>query len=437
MLKEQLCFDPEFWNLMTLRTHCLGLMSDKVMKAVVLSEMEEEEEKGNSEELLINARVSDSCAQGHDPGQRSVARGGKKCVAPSNIVLLKRRKWRKRLRSRNQSLSDDEADRGDDPEFKYNLKATSYGHKPVYSLRHVKANIENAAIVKAPLNRKREYLSRCVKSQILKRKGWKKRWLQGLPRLEQVQPVKEKKGKVSENKVKSKGKKRGRKPLQKMELSYPDNELCVSEEEFCFEDITDTDDREPDMPQLENELEPKSQRKENRFEQMDNLERENELEKHPDLVCSSSPIEKNPKGSQTQFSEALSEEPQAAVPSVDAGPELDGPPLKLLVCPIEVLHNYSLKFKKPDGEKPPESLAPEEVNGDTEQEAQSTEETEVLNTEVSCSSLNNVFIITGHMDNKLTCLYCALFDAFCPDSTAVDRLCGRSPFENGHSGGAL
>uniref|UniRef100_A0A3Q1B245 C2H2-type domain-containing protein n=1 Tax=Amphiprion ocellaris TaxID=80972 RepID=A0A3Q1B245_AMPOC len=33
-LKERLCFDPEFWNLLTLRTHCLELMSDKVMKAL-------------------------------------------------------------------------------------------------------------------------------------------------------------------------------------------------------------------------------------------------------------------------------------------------------------------------------------------------------------------------------------------------------------------
>uniref|UniRef100_A0A8C6WFN9 Zinc finger protein 654 n=1 Tax=Neogobius melanostomus TaxID=47308 RepID=A0A8C6WFN9_9GOBI len=42
-LKEHLCFDPEFWNLLTLRTHCLELISDKAMQAAVLSEMEEEE----------------------------------------------------------------------------------------------------------------------------------------------------------------------------------------------------------------------------------------------------------------------------------------------------------------------------------------------------------------------------------------------------------
>uniref|UniRef100_A0A3B4AMU4 C2H2-type domain-containing protein n=1 Tax=Periophthalmus magnuspinnatus TaxID=409849 RepID=A0A3B4AMU4_9GOBI len=42
-LKEHLCFDPEFWNLLTLRTHCLELISDKAMQAAVLNEIEEEE----------------------------------------------------------------------------------------------------------------------------------------------------------------------------------------------------------------------------------------------------------------------------------------------------------------------------------------------------------------------------------------------------------
>ncbi|XP_068593583.1 zinc finger protein 654 [Cebidichthys violaceus] len=389
MLKERLCFDPEFWNLLTLRTHCLGLMSDKVMKAAVLSEMkeeeekeyeeeeEEEEEKENSEELLINTYVNDSSARGLNSCQRET----EKCVDPSNNPLLKRRKWRKSLRRRNRSTSDDEADRGDDPEFKYNLKS-SYGIKPVYSLRRIHGNIENAAIVKAPLNRKREYLSRCVKSQILKRKGRKKRWLQGLPRLEQLQTVKEKKVTVIEKKVTGKGKKRGRKPSQKLEFSYPENEVPLTEEESGFEDITDTEDREPDMPHLENELEQKSEQEENQFEQMDNLERESELEKQPDLLSGSSPDEQTQKESRAQICEALPDERRAAAapPSIEADPELDGPPLELLDCPIEVLHSYSLKSKKPDGEQP-ESSAQYEVNGGTGQEPRPTAETEASNTE--------------------------------------------------------
>uniref|UniRef100_M4A2T6 Zinc finger protein 654 n=1 Tax=Xiphophorus maculatus TaxID=8083 RepID=M4A2T6_XIPMA len=61
MLKERLCFDPEFWNLLTLRTHCLELMSDKVMKDAVLDEMKLEEEKESSEYLLPNNCVNESC----------------------------------------------------------------------------------------------------------------------------------------------------------------------------------------------------------------------------------------------------------------------------------------------------------------------------------------------------------------------------------------
>ncbi|KAJ8378407.1 hypothetical protein AAFF_G00242950 [Aldrovandia affinis] len=42
ILKKGLSFDPEFWNLITLRTNCLKLMSEKVMQAA-LSEMMEED----------------------------------------------------------------------------------------------------------------------------------------------------------------------------------------------------------------------------------------------------------------------------------------------------------------------------------------------------------------------------------------------------------
>ncbi|XP_034417383.1 uncharacterized protein LOC117750332 isoform X2 [Cyclopterus lumpus] len=383
MLKERLCFDPEFWNLLTLRTHCLELMSDKVMKAAVLSDLKEEEEKESSEELLINMCVNDSCSHGFNSCQCTVDGETEKWVAPPNNALRKRTKWRKRLRRRTRSKSDDEADRGDDPEFKYNLKSTSYDNKPVYSLRRIHANIENSAIVKAPLNRKREYLSRCVKSHILKRKGRNKGCLQGLPRLEQVQTVQEKKAKVHEKKVKGKGEKRGRKPSQKLELSFPDNQISLTEEESGFEEITDTEDRELDMPHLENEFEQKSEQKENQFEQMDNLERENELEKHPDLISSSNLNEQTQRESPAQFCEGLPDEPQAAVPSVDADPELDGPLLTLLDCPIE-LHSYSLKSKKPDQDKlqPPESSAQDELNGDTRQEPQPTVEPDMPNTEM-------------------------------------------------------
>ncbi len=389
MLKERLCFDPEFWNLLTLRTRCIELMSDKVMKAAVLSEMKEEEEKEYSEELLINNCINDSCTQDLSscqcteaafvnqdlPKEQTTDRNTENCVAQSNNSLLKRRKWRRRLRRRKLSRSDDETELGDDPEIKYHLKSTSVGNKPVYSLRHNHTNTDNSASVKVPLNRKREYLSRCVKSQIFKRKGRKKRWLQGLPMLEEVPTVKEKK-------VKGKGKKRGRKPLQKLELSYPDNEISLAEEESSLEDTTDMEDKKPDMPHLENELEQKSEQKENQLVQ------KTDSEKHADLICGSSVGEQ--EESQTQFAsepcEGFPSESQTSVPAVEADPELDGPKLELLDCPVELLHTYSLKSREPDDEKlpdSPDSPAADVLNGNTEQDPKPAVGTEVSNKEVS------------------------------------------------------
>lgn len=380
MLKERLCFDPEFWNLLTLRTHCLELMNDKVMRTAVLNEMEEEEKQYGGE-LLPNIRVNDSSTQYLSSCQctefalvnpdlpEEQTTNGKTDTCVTNNTPLKRRNWRRRLRSRKQPASDDEADIRDDPEFKYNLKSTSLDNKAMYSLRCNHTNIGNSASVKLPLNRKREYLSRCVKSQIFKRKGQKKRWFQGVPRPEQVQKVKEKK-------IKAKGKKRGRKPLQKVELSYPDNEMFLTEDKSGFKDKCDTEDHEQNIPHLETE---------NRDDppvQIDSLEKENDFEKRSDLeqTQDKTQSETNSKLGECSLSEPL--------PASEANPELDGPTLELLDCPIELLHSYSLKSKKPESEKPypPESSAPSEVNGDTERETQPTVETEVSNTEVSSSS---------------------------------------------------
>ncbi|KAJ8013046.1 hypothetical protein DPEC_G00049240 [Dallia pectoralis] len=52
VLKEGLYFDPEFWNLLTLRTHCLELITDKAMRDA-LTELREEEELEQVEEEWI------------------------------------------------------------------------------------------------------------------------------------------------------------------------------------------------------------------------------------------------------------------------------------------------------------------------------------------------------------------------------------------------
>uniref|UniRef100_A0A3Q1G2P1 Zinc finger protein 654 n=1 Tax=Acanthochromis polyacanthus TaxID=80966 RepID=A0A3Q1G2P1_9TELE len=387
-LKERLCFDPEFWNLLTLRTHCLELMSDKVMKAAVLSEMEEEEEKEFKEELLTNNCINDSCTQGFNschctaaafgnqnlPDEQTVDERARKYVAPSNNAPLRRRKLRRRLRRRKRSISDDELDVCDDPEISYDLESTSWSNKPVYSLRRNHTNMETAHSVKLPLNRKREYLSRCVKSQVLKRKGRKKRWLQGLPRLDPVQTVKEKK-------VKGRGRKRGRKPLPKLELSYPDNEIPLTEEESGFEENTDTEDNELDMPHLEREIKIQSEQKEIQLEQLNDPERENG--EYTDIVCGSSLSEQTQEDSQTHLSSKLCDGPLGELQAaVEANPGLDGPLLEFMDCPVELLHSYSLKSKKLDCDKPSESPASEELNGSIEQEPQPVLEAKVSNTTV-------------------------------------------------------
>ncbi|XP_047456057.1 zinc finger protein 654-like [Mugil cephalus] len=384
MLKERLCFDPEFWNLLTIRTRCLELISDNVMKAAVLSEMKEEEEKEYREELLTNNCVTDSCAHTcHCTGVAFVNQDlpeeemtDEEARKHTVELPLTSRRWRRRLRRRQLPMSDDEVDLSDDPEFKYNVKSTSKGKKPVYSLRRNHTNKENSASAKLPINRKREYLSRCVKSQILKRKGRKKRWLQGLPRLEPVPAVKEKNGKV-------RGRKPGWKLLPKLELSYPDNEMPYAEEESGFVDKIDTEDRDQEMPHLECELNIDSEKKETKLEQMNELERE-----HAHMVCGSSLGDETQEESVTQLGPKLCDGPsdgQCAFPAVEANPELDGPSLELLECPVEQWHSYTLKSKALDSEKlqPSES---EELNGNTEEEDQPTDETKVLKTEVKAKS---------------------------------------------------
>ncbi|XP_068185194.1 zinc finger protein 654-like isoform X2 [Antennarius striatus] len=396
MLKERVCFDPEFWNLLTLRTRCLELMTDKVMKAAVLIEMKDEEEKEESEELLLNNCLNEPCTQGFDfcsteaafVNQNLPDAQTEKCVSQSNDGFLKRRRWKRRLRRKKQTKSDDETDMGDDPDFKFNLTSSSLGNKPVYSLRRNHANMENSVSGKLPLNRKREYLSRCVKSQILKRKGMKKRWLQGLPRLEQLPAVKEMKVKVN-------GLKRGRKPLVKLELSYPDNEILLLEE-----DLNDTDDKKADMPHLENELKQVYQRVEgqlahvitdrgeqntdmphleNEFkDERENLEVHEREKEHIDVICGGIVF------AHTQEESQLCEGPPAE-PTLAVGgdPDFDGPLIDFFGCPVEQFHCYCLRRKLPDDEtvQQSDSTASDVRNSDGEQEPPM--ETEVENIEVT------------------------------------------------------
>ena len=174
LLKEGLCFDPEFWNLLTLRTHCLELMSDKAGKAA-LSEMPEEEQV--EEEWWTPSDLSAPQACGPKPGaarphpeagpasdasagREEEVEEGEASPEPTPDSPVKRRWWsrRRRRRGRRRHGSDD-ADSGDDPEFKYAIQPTYTDGRSKYSLRRHPASAQEGGL-KQPANRQREYLAR-------------------------------------------------------------------------------------------------------------------------------------------------------------------------------------------------------------------------------------------------------------------------------------
>uniref|UniRef100_A0A1A8L3T5 Zinc finger protein 654 n=1 Tax=Nothobranchius pienaari TaxID=704102 RepID=A0A1A8L3T5_9TELE len=352
MLKERLCFDPEFWNLFTLRTHCLELMSDNVMKDAELSEIKEEQEEEYNEGPIPNncrnepctldlksCRLTQTTFVSKDLSEKQTDDGaGGKCIAPNNSSL-KKGKWRKRLRKRTPPLSDEERELGDDPEFRYNLKSVSLGNTPMYSLRQNHSITEKPAS-KFPLNRKREYLSRCVKSQIFKRKGQRKRWLQGLPKIEQVQTIKV-----------IRGKKRGRKPLHKLELSYPDNVVYLPEE--STDAGAKTEVKEQEMPNEDIQCENKSEQK------------ENELDRPGDTSVIGGSGQREHTQEVSRLCDGTLNDQRAA----EANPELDGPLMELVDNPVEQFHCYCLQFGQDEHEQPqpPQPNASGVTNGDPEQ----------------------------------------------------------------------
>ncbi|XP_051937598.1 zinc finger protein 654-like [Hippocampus zosterae] len=341
MLKGRLSFDPEFWSILALRTRCLELIDDKVMKDALINEMsEDEEEEECCDEALTSTRGTDFYAQHLNASKSAGTKLEKeppipehssesRTVSLSSHAPVKKRKWRRRLQRKVRLLSDEDVDQGDDPEFMYNLKPSSSCNKSAYSLRRNHTRRENCTPGKLPLNRKREYLSRCVKSQILKRKGKKKRWLQGLPLLEAPpQPAQEKV-------VVLKGKKRGRKPAHRLELSYPDNEISVPKGDSALGEKTDTEGAEGEMPHPDNH--PQSVQM--NVQAVDVKDRRGN--------CGPSRGETSPLG-------APSAEPPIVSPAVEADPELDGPRQELHSSAIELMHSYHLRSTNSDTEMPAE-----------------------------------------------------------------------------------
>ncbi|XP_038132338.1 uncharacterized protein LOC119777503 [Cyprinodon tularosa] len=376
MLKERLCFDPEFWNLLALRTRCLELMSDNVMKDAVLNEMKEEEEKEYREAHLSNNCVNEQCipciesclsTQAADetkdlPEKTAAVESKPKCLPPSHIHLRKRKPRR--------PLLEEEPDIVDDPEFKYNLKPNSSNSKPMYSLRCNPIKMEKSAPVRLPTNHVEEYLPQSIKNQVFKRRGRKKKLLRCLPINEQP------------HKIRIGGKKRGRKPLPRLDLSFPDNEIHLAEESCGLDGITEECSKQS-TPDLDVKL--------------GNLSKEDEVEHQEESiklngedtnsVCSLG--EHTQEETQIHVELKLCDdqlhEPQAAV---EANPELDGPVFELMDNPLEMLHNYAIPSRTADDEEPeaPESNAADAVNGDMKQDGGTQVETDDPKTEMKTSN---------------------------------------------------
>ncbi|XP_077435219.1 uncharacterized protein znf654 [Vanacampus margaritifer] len=337
MLKERLSFDPEFWSLLALRNHCLELIDDKVTKDALINEMSQEEEA----EECCNEELTSICVNNSYPEEANLNKctgteseikpallkraSDSHAVSLSSNAPVKKRRWGRRLKSK--LLPDEDINQGDDPEYMYDLKPSSLGYKTVYSLRRNHTKRENCTSVKLPLNRKREYLSRCVKSQILKRKGKKKGWLQGLPRPDAPQTVQEKV-------VILKGKKRGRKPAHRWEVSYPDNEISLPKDESGLGEKSDKEGTERQMPQPES-AQMKTQ-------PGDGKDRRTE--------CDQSQEEATPICAAPAAPQIVS----AAV-EAEAEAELDGPLQELLSSAIELMHNYHLKSANSGTENPEKS----------------------------------------------------------------------------------
>ncbi|XP_007246756.3 zinc finger protein 654 [Astyanax mexicanus] len=218
ILKKGLFFDPEFWNLLNIKTNCLKLMSDSVAKAALCEIMEEDK------------WVPNYCARGlcrcHTEPERTFIRSVAKPV------------------SMNRQESEDGRVRTFDDESSQGLPPKKRGRKPgsqitkdldPFPVRRSFRQLDLAQNHARQLNSRRQrLLTRQEDIRTLKRRGRKPRWL-----LEELAAQ-------AENSAPREGKKPGRKPKQfkdlavetpvieiTMELSYPDNEVDLPADVQC------------------------------------------------------------------------------------------------------------------------------------------------------------------------------------------------------------
>ncbi|XP_064832604.1 zinc finger protein 654-like [Oncorhynchus masou masou] len=389
VLKEGLFFDPEFWNLLTLRTHCLELMTDKAMREA-LNEVKEEEDLEQVEEEWIpsywmeeeTCRIhtdtshlqphtntalenSETAGQEHEEGEYGDAPGSQ-----TEDFLVRRKR---RCRS--------DVDYADDPDIKYSLR-----HSP-----------SSGSSTKLPANREREYLARHVKNKILKRRGRKPRWLllEMTRQTENVSPGRKrargkgregmrergegkrekwergeckserwergkgrrKRGEGDEGKKVRRQGREGKRPYRRtirgMELSFPENEVPVDQEvvQNCIEPSISVALQHIDAENYVNMGLPNGLHGERPFE----YEPETEIELSEVEPSDTNPLDLKPSVVELSVVEPSVAEPSEVKvfegPSEQTDPELDGPALDMEECPLTLFHIYAKSSKGTDAKE--------------------------------------------------------------------------------------
>ncbi|XP_055734082.1 zinc finger protein 654-like isoform X1 [Salvelinus fontinalis] len=400
VLKEGLFFDPEFWNLLTLRTHCLELMTDKAMRDA-LNELKEEEELEQVEEEWIpsywmeeetcrihtdtshlhphtNTALESSDTVGHEPEE---GLNGDAPESQTEDFPVRRRRRKRRWRRRRNCRSDIEY--ADDPDIKY-------------SLIH---NLSSESSTKLPANRQREYLARHVKNKILKRRSRKPRWLllEMTRQTENMSPggMREKRRERMRGECKrqgEEGKERGhekedkremrqgreskrpyRRTISGMELSFPENEVPVDQEvvESHLEPSVRIKQQHSESEKYVNMGQPNGVYGERPFKYKPESDVETyvvepsaggpsavePLEVEPSEVDPSDskrsvvePSDIEPLEVEPLEVEPLDVEPSGVKvlegPSEQTDPELDGPALEMEECPLKLFHIYAKLSKR-------------------------------------------------------------------------------------------
>lgn len=218
ILKKGLLFDPEFWSLLNIETHCLRLMSDKVAKATLCEIMQKDKwARSYCMKGLCHCHTDDT-ARTISHVDKPTNRNDQEVelvdtlVTPASGETSSKPSGKKRGRKPGSKLVKDP-----DP-------------CPVrHSLRQIDVAKNHA---RQPNSRLQRFLARQAQGTSLKHRGKKPQWL-----LEELAAQ-------AENSVPQQGKKRGRKPKQSdvlkeilvdapvneipLKFSYPDNEVDLS-----------------------------------------------------------------------------------------------------------------------------------------------------------------------------------------------------------------